>query len=433
MIASVNSMLFKIKISIILSLFVLLVFSFFFTPTIEKALDLDFTYGSRETSLNEFSESDFKVTFIDVGQGNCVFIRFPDGKVMLIDGGDVDAGRKVESVLRADGVNKIDYLVASHSDADHIGGLVYLLEKFDVYKIFRPFQFAGSDDETGEFVPHEDEDLSDFYYYIKKHEENPKLSLTTSKIYRNFISAVYNEFYELDGVYRKSEVCIFYDGLTITGDDYKVEFFSPLIRSGDYNLLDYSHTEGYATVGYGSGNSNENSAIMMINIHNYKFFFSGDASWTSNLYDKDGSAGHAEIDFLDSLTESEMQEIRGVSVFLMGHHGSSYSSGERLLQLLQPEFCVVSAGKENYYGHPDSDALARALFYLSDMENLLFTCDLGTITFGDTHGKLMYSSESHADEVSYGLSYPALAVTAFCALTLTIVSIRGRRIYREIS
>jgi competence protein ComEC len=74
-----------------------------------------------------------RVDFIDVGQGDSILIRTPEGKVALIDGGDSGSGAL--AYLRAQGVTRVDLLVATHPHADHIGGLVDILENLPVTKV----------------------------------------------------------------------------------------------------------------------------------------------------------------------------------------------------------------------------------------------------------------------------------------------------------
>ncbi len=73
---------------------------------------------------------------LDVGQGDGMVLRFPNGRVMVVDAGrsaPYDQGRfTVGPFLETLGVTRIDCLTATHADADHIGGLPYLLEHFDV-------------------------------------------------------------------------------------------------------------------------------------------------------------------------------------------------------------------------------------------------------------------------------------------------------------
>ncbi|MCG3087459.1 MBL fold metallo-hydrolase [Sporosarcina cyprini] len=81
---------------------------------------------------SEAATSELKVHFINVGQGEAVLIQSPNGKNMLIDGGPKTAGKTVVSFLKNKGVKKLDVVVATHPDADHIGGLLDVLNTFQV-------------------------------------------------------------------------------------------------------------------------------------------------------------------------------------------------------------------------------------------------------------------------------------------------------------
>ncbi len=72
------------------------------------------------------------VHFIDVGQGDSTLIVAPNGKTMLVDGGPKSAGDDVVSYLNSKGISKLDYVVATHPDADHIGGLIDVLNSIQV-------------------------------------------------------------------------------------------------------------------------------------------------------------------------------------------------------------------------------------------------------------------------------------------------------------
>ena len=77
------------------------------------------------------------VEFIDVGTGDSIFVRTPGGDTLLLDGGDtsdyVDAGERVVTpFLYANRIRKLDYVVVTHADRDHIGGLFAVLEHFRV-------------------------------------------------------------------------------------------------------------------------------------------------------------------------------------------------------------------------------------------------------------------------------------------------------------
>jgi competence protein ComEC len=66
-----------------------------------------------------------QVRILDIGQGDSIFIRTPNGSTMLIDGGEKNSGAL--DFLEAQGIDRINVMVASHPHADHIGGLVDIL------------------------------------------------------------------------------------------------------------------------------------------------------------------------------------------------------------------------------------------------------------------------------------------------------------------
>ncbi len=76
-----------------------------------------------------------RVTFIDVGQGDGCLIQTPRGKNIIIDGGYPNQGQKVVSLLKRKGIRRIDCVVATHPDMDHIGGLIAVLDKFEIGEV----------------------------------------------------------------------------------------------------------------------------------------------------------------------------------------------------------------------------------------------------------------------------------------------------------
>lgn len=84
-----------------------------------------------------FPRHALEIYVLDVGQGDSIFLRFPNGKTMLVDGGirtqhqDMGA-RVVLPFLRSKGISKIDVMVGSHAHSDHIGGLISVLENIPV-------------------------------------------------------------------------------------------------------------------------------------------------------------------------------------------------------------------------------------------------------------------------------------------------------------
>lgn len=78
------------------------------------------------------ARKEMKVHFLDVGQGDSIFIQSPNGKNLLVDGSTKQAGKDVVDYLRKQGVEKLDYVVATHPDADHIGGLISVLNSISI-------------------------------------------------------------------------------------------------------------------------------------------------------------------------------------------------------------------------------------------------------------------------------------------------------------
>ena len=83
-----------------------------------------------ETLKEESGQEQLKVHYIDVGQGDCTLITCGD-KSMLIDAGPDGAGTKVQYYLLDHDIHKLDYVIMTHPDADHIGGMDVVLTKFD--------------------------------------------------------------------------------------------------------------------------------------------------------------------------------------------------------------------------------------------------------------------------------------------------------------
>lgn len=83
-------------------------------------------------SLASSATPKMKVHFIDVGQGDATFVQLATGEDVLIDAGTDAAGEKVVSYLKSLGIQELDYVIATHPDADHIGGMVDVLNAFKV-------------------------------------------------------------------------------------------------------------------------------------------------------------------------------------------------------------------------------------------------------------------------------------------------------------
>lgn len=85
------------------------------------------------------------VAFLDVGQGDSIFLQAPSGKTMLVDGGEQSAFDTVSAYLDAHGVIGLDVVVASHLHSDHIGGLIQIVDVYPVGAFYYPPFYAESE------------------------------------------------------------------------------------------------------------------------------------------------------------------------------------------------------------------------------------------------------------------------------------------------
>lgn len=91
----------------------------------------------KDENFNYVDNAKTTVHFIDVGQGDCELI-ICDGVSVLIDAGEKFKGSTVVKYLKSCGVKKLNYVIASHAHTDHIGGLLSVLDYFEVDKIIMP-------------------------------------------------------------------------------------------------------------------------------------------------------------------------------------------------------------------------------------------------------------------------------------------------------
>ncbi|MDO4841545.1 MAG: ComEC/Rec2 family competence protein [Phoenicibacter congonensis] len=109
------------KIVAVLAAFLLAISALFVSGCTK--VNVNFTDSSSKAQAANFSSTgELKVRFVDVGQGDCALISF-DNHWMMIDGGKPSASSVVHTVLNRLGVTEIEYMVASHPDSDHSGGL----------------------------------------------------------------------------------------------------------------------------------------------------------------------------------------------------------------------------------------------------------------------------------------------------------------------
>ena len=356
---------------------------------ISNGYKFDFGFLKKESesvSVN-YSEvdnvRDLKVYFIDIGQGDCIFIELPDGKNMLIDTGEKrNAGKaKIDKYLRDEKGNKvtIDYCVATHPDSDHIGLMPYVYEQYDVLKSYRPYVY--SENKSASALPY---------------ELNKGIKIkNSSNIYYDYITNVnaeqtYWEFFKDDSDFSNG----------FTGKDgeiyeYTVNFVMPYAD----NLNDYQ----YFTT------PNDFSAVIMLEYADRKILFTGDIEYET------GKKG-AEQSFIREFSTSNSAMV-DCDVLKVAHHGSDSSTSPEFLSLVKPEHSVISCGLSNKHRHPLKSTLDNLVncgseIYRTDLQGtIILTIDSkGIMTFekqtNKYDGKILDDGDTikqyeidHADEI----------------------------------
>ena len=98
----------------------------------------DFINESHAIITDNTVSNKMVIHYLDVGQGDATFIELPDGKSLLLDAGEYKYEKRVENYIRNLGYSKIDYIIGTHPHSDHIGSLYYIINHFDVGKVYFP-------------------------------------------------------------------------------------------------------------------------------------------------------------------------------------------------------------------------------------------------------------------------------------------------------
>ena len=224
-----------------------------------------FVESDDKTSISTFSGDTLRVNYIDVGQGDSIFIQLPNKETMLIDAGEAYEVDNVINYLNNLGITKIDYAVGTHPHTDHIGGLEEVINTFDIGSIYMP------------------------------------RASSTSKTYEDLLTTISNKGLKIKTA--KSGVVVLDD------DNLKLEFIAP-------NSDSYSELNNY-------------SAVLKLTYLDNTFLFMGDAETLSEdeiTYDVDADVikvGHHGSD-----SSSGIEFVKKVSpeyAIIMVGEGNSYN------------------------------------------------------------------------------------------------------------
>ncbi len=238
--------------------------------------------GKNNTSISPSAptkKGEMKVHFIDVGQGDSILIQSHDGKNILVDGGPKSAGKIVVSYLKSKGIKKLDYVIATHPDEDHIGGLIAVLNSISI----------------GQFVNSGKEYKTETYEQLLKLVKQKNIKYIEPKIEQLLIGGWNTDFY-LQSLYVDAKASDTDDASIVLKTGYKnVEFLLMADASaGLEDLLVSSYDTLKVQILKAGHHGSETSSSL-------KFLKAVKPKATILSYGKDTSYGHPQAEVLSKL------------------------------------------------------------------------------------------------------------------------------------
>lgn len=283
-----------------------------------------------------------RVTFLDVHQGDCILIRSAE-KTVMIDAGDDNrnaAARYIIPYLKKEGIKHIDQAIITHPHRDHFGGFIDLIRDFEV----------------GEVLYSNDSEVSS--------EGETTKGGNDALIYAQLRDLIM----EKKIPYRKAKLGEMLDW----GKGIKAEVL----------YCDTTRDETTPPSDVLKNNPNELSIVVKATAGEISYLFTGDA---------------------EKKAETDMINLHGkklaTTVLKSGHHGSKTSSMHAFMDIVQPGYGVISAGKGNSFGHPTQVVLDIYDYYKmkvfrTDIDGTVesFT-DGKTVTFVTNNSPLEFASK----------------------------------------
>lgn len=246
-------------------------------------------------------EGTLEMTVIDIGQGDCIFLQFPDGQTMIMDAGSEFGSTNEYDQLTAHltlrGIDSLDYVFITHSDYDHIRYMQDIFEDYEVKNIYMP---RVADD----------------------------MSATWTKT----VAAIEEETWTNEsGKTVDSEIYYTVGDFVIQGEDWTMNCHSYL--EDDYPSVKESSS---AEV------KNAVSPVCFLEYADRTIVLTGDSNERNEEY----------------LLERGVLD-KDADVLKVGHHGSRTSTIQEFLNAVDCEYAIVSYGEDNEYGHPTPELMSR--------------------------------------------------------------------------
>ncbi len=246
-----------------------------------------------------------EMTVIDIGQGDCIFLQFPDGQTMVMDAGSEFGSTNTYDQLAAHldlrGIDNLDYVFITHSDYDHIRYMQDILEEYEVKNIYMP-----------------------------------RVADDMSKTWTKTVAAIEAETWtNEEGEQTPSSV--FY-----TVGDFKIEGENWVMSCHSYLEEDYPNVKESSSAEI----KNSVSPICFLEYADRTLVLTGDSNERNEEY----------------LVERGVLNV-DADVLKVGHHGSRTSTIQEFLDAVDCEYAIVSYGEDNEYGHPTPELMSRLQNY----------------------------------------------------------------------
>lgn len=310
----------------------------------------------------EQGENTLSVYFMDVGQGDCIYIAFPDGDDMLIDCGNKSSDYNFNDTMaylnRLNPDGNITHLMLTHTDEDHVEYLDDIIRAYDIDNIYMPNILAKPKSATAQAAVNA----------LGK----SKLSMFTdedtveTEVYANFFIAALSEkgctiHLNMDEDERSNSIII------SDGSTYTLTFYCPTAQYyADTNLNSALRLNAVSPVG-------------ILTYNGRRVVLTGD----SNKYNEPIVADR--IGYLDC------------DVLKVAHHGSETSSTDEFLRAVNCEYAIISCNEHgNTFHHPTQEALDR---FIARNMTIYRTDNNGTIVLSiDGDGNMSFDMEREATQ-----------------------------------